>query len=171
MRAHPWVLSTDIRIRPGQAELTTVAWDEATRSLRLRPTRDGKVFLRAPKEFRVTEPADLWIAKDGNDASLSVRVPLGPEERVVRFVPLEAAGRNSRDDLATKKNEFAGLAYLVICIVTWIVLAIRRAPPRLSDLSVRERFWLPFLSVFAMPLWLAVTVPVYVWRIDQPVVR
>jgi hypothetical protein len=59
----------------------------------------------------------------------------------------------------------------VICIVTWIVLAIRRAPPHLSDLSVRERFWLPFLSVFAMPLWLAVTVLVYDWRGDQPVVR
>jgi hypothetical protein len=88
VRAHPWELSTDIHIRPGQAELTKIAWDEAVRSLRLRPTRDGKVFLRAPKEFRVTEPADLWVAKDGNDASLNVRVPLGPEERVVRFVPL-----------------------------------------------------------------------------------
>lgn len=65
----------------------------------------------------------------------------------------------------------AGLAYLVICIVTWIVVAIRCVPPRLSDLSVRERFWLPFSSVFLTPLWLAVIVLVYDWRGDQPVVR
>ena len=108
VRAHPWVLSTDIHIRPDQAELTKIAWDEAVRSLRLRPTRDGKVFLRVPKEFRVTEPADLWIAKDGNDASLSVRVVLGPEERVVRFVPLEAAGKNLRDESRNEEERICG---------------------------------------------------------------
>jgi hypothetical protein len=85
---HPWGLSTDIHIRQGQAELTTVAWAEATRSLRLRTTRSGNVFLRVPKEFRVAEPAGLGIAKDGKAASLIVRVPVGTEERVVRFVPL-----------------------------------------------------------------------------------
>jgi hypothetical protein len=41
-----------------------------------------------PKEFRFAEPAGLWIAKDGNDATLIVRVPLSTEERVVRFVRL-----------------------------------------------------------------------------------
>lgn len=82
------MLSTDIHIRQGQAELTTVAWDAATRSLRLRATRGGNVFLRVPKEFRVAEPAGLWIAKDGNDATLIVRVPLGTEARVVRFARL-----------------------------------------------------------------------------------
>lgn len=74
------MLSTDIHIRQGQAELTTVAWDAATRG--------GNVFLRVPKEFRVAEPAGLWIAKDGNDATLIVRVPLGTEARVVRFARL-----------------------------------------------------------------------------------
>lgn len=88
VRAHPWVLSTDIHIRQGQAELTTVAWDKSTLSLRLRATRGGNVFLRVPKEFRVADPAGLWIAKDGNDATLIVRVPLSTEERVVRFVRL-----------------------------------------------------------------------------------
>lgn len=106
VRAHPWVLSTDIHIRRGQAELTTVAWDEAMRTLRLRATRNGNVFLRVPKELRVAEPAGLWIAKNGNDASLIVRFPVGTEERVVRFVPLKVAGENPRGYLARKKNEF-----------------------------------------------------------------
>ena len=104
-RAHPWVLSTDIHIRQGQAELTTVAWDEAMRSLRLRATRSGNVFLRVPKEFRVAEPTGLWIGKDGNDASLIVRVPVTTKERVVRFVPLSVAGENPRGYLARRKNE------------------------------------------------------------------
>ncbi len=85
VRAHPWVLSTDIHIRQGQAELTTVTWDEATLSLRLCATRSGNVFLRVPKEFRVAEPAGLWIAKDGNDASLIVRVAAEAGERRIRF--------------------------------------------------------------------------------------
>jgi hypothetical protein len=41
-----------------------------------------------PKEFRVADPAGLWIAKDGNDATLVVCVPMSAEERVVRFVRL-----------------------------------------------------------------------------------
>ncbi len=106
MRAHPWVLSTDIHIRRGEAELTTVAWDEATRSLRRRATRNDNVFLRVPKELQVAELAGLWIAKNDNDASLIVRVPVGTEERVVRFVPLSVAGENPRGYLARRKNEF-----------------------------------------------------------------
>ena len=100
------ILGNDIHIRPDQAELTKIAWDEAVRSLRLRPTRDGKVFLRVPKELQVAELAGLWIAKNGNDASLIVRVPVGTEERVVRFVPLSVAGENPRGYLASRKNEF-----------------------------------------------------------------
>lgn len=85
-RAHPWVLSTDIHIRQGQAELTGVAWDEAALELRFTTARAGNVFLRVPKEFRLAEPKGLWIAKDGNDASLLVRVAAEPGERRIRFV-------------------------------------------------------------------------------------
>ena len=88
VRAHPWVLSTDIHIRQGQAELTTVAWDAKAGELRLRATRRGNVFLRVPRDFRLADPAGLWIAKDGNDASLIVRVPVTAGERTLRFVPL-----------------------------------------------------------------------------------
>ncbi|MCB1106077.1 MAG: hypothetical protein H7A44_05970 [Opitutaceae bacterium] len=65
----------------------------------------------------------------------------------------------------------AGLAFLVICIVTWIILAVRRVPPRLAELSMRERFWMPFIAIFLTPLWLAVIALIYDWRLDQPILR
>ena len=85
-RTHPWVLSTDIHIRQGQAELSGVAWDQSALELRFTTTRAGNVFLRVPQEFRLAEPAGLWIAKDGNDSSLLVRVAAGVGERRVKFV-------------------------------------------------------------------------------------
>jgi len=87
-RPHPWVLATDIHIRQGQAEITAAAWDAAAGELTFTTMRPGNVFLRVPKEFRVAEPAGLWIAKDGNDASLLVRVATTPGERRIRFVRL-----------------------------------------------------------------------------------
>lgn len=86
VRSHPWVLSTDIHIRQGQAELDVVAWDEPKQELQLRSSRPGNVILRVPKEFRLRDPAGLWIAKDGNDASLIVRVPVGTNARLLGFV-------------------------------------------------------------------------------------
>ena len=84
-RTHPWVLSTDIHIRQGQSELTDVAWDETTRQLRLRATRSGNVLLRVPKGFRLADPSGLWIAKDGNDSSLVVRLAVSEGERIIGF--------------------------------------------------------------------------------------
>jgi hypothetical protein len=86
VRTHPWILSTDIHIRQGQAELSGVAWNEDGLELRFSATRAGNVYLRVPKEFRLADPAGLWIAKDGNDASLLVRVPAEAGERSVKFV-------------------------------------------------------------------------------------
>ncbi len=87
-RAPPWILSTDIHIRQGQAELSHVAWDEANLELRFTTARRGNVFLRVPKEFRLAVPAGLWIAKDGNDSSLVVRVAADPGERRIRFAKM-----------------------------------------------------------------------------------
>ncbi len=85
-RAHPWILSTDIHIRQGQAELSNVAWDAANLELRFTTARRGNVILRVPPEFRLADPAGLWIAKDGNDSSLIVRVAAEAGERRIRFV-------------------------------------------------------------------------------------
>lgn len=87
-REHPWILSTDIHIRQGQAELTDVAWDEAKRELRWTANRAGNVYVLVPKGLRLADPSGLWIAKDGGDQSLIVRVDAAAESRTLRFAPL-----------------------------------------------------------------------------------
>lgn len=84
-RAWPWLLSTDIHVRQGQAEVTAAAWDESALELGLTVNRPGNLLLRVPPGFRLADPAGLWIAKDGTDGSLIVRVAVVPGERRIRF--------------------------------------------------------------------------------------
>ena len=78
---HPWLLSTDLHVRQGQAEVENVQWNETTQELEItakRPAGDrGSIFLRAPKGYAVKNPAGLWIAKDANDGSLIIRIDAG----------------------------------------------------------------------------------------------
>ena len=78
-RQYPWVLSTDLHIRQGQAELETVRWDETTQTLDIAAVRPpgyrGSIFLRVPKGLAAANPSRLYLAKDANDGSLVVRVP------------------------------------------------------------------------------------------------
>jgi len=78
-RPHPWVVSTDMHIRQGQAEIETCAWDESKRTLTIRATRPvgetGNVFIRVPPGLEVAKPKGFWIAKDGKDNHLIVRCP------------------------------------------------------------------------------------------------
>jgi hypothetical protein len=77
-REHPWVLSTDMHVRQGQAEIESCRWDAAARTLAIRARRApgirGDVFVLAPKGMALAEPAGLWLARDANDGSLVVRV-------------------------------------------------------------------------------------------------
>ncbi len=93
-RPHPWLLSTDMHVRQGQAEIELCQWDPAARTLTLRATRptgsQGNVYLTVPKNMPLAEPARLWIARDANDNSLIVRVPFdfstgSTQERTIRF--------------------------------------------------------------------------------------
>jgi hypothetical protein len=76
-RPHPWLLSTDLHVRQGQAEIQDCRWNPDTATLTIRAQRPegykGSLFLRAPQGWALVEPAGLWIAKDGNDQSLIVR--------------------------------------------------------------------------------------------------
>ena len=99
-RAHPWLLSTDMHVRQGQAEITACNWDEKTGTLSItasRPTgHRGVVFIWSPPGLEIVEPRGLWIAKDGNDKSLVIRadVQFGAEASAavkVRFRPLPGA--------------------------------------------------------------------------------
>ncbi len=94
-RSHPWVLSTDMHVRQGQAEILDCRWDAAARALTLRASRAGRhpgnVFVRAPPGMSVANPRGLWLAKDGSDQSLLIRVAFsfaqGAEEQTIRFNP------------------------------------------------------------------------------------
>ncbi|MCC6585483.1 MAG: hypothetical protein IT168_02080 [Bryobacterales bacterium] len=93
-RDHPWVASTDMHVRQGETDLENVGWDAATSTLTVTAARPsgstGTVFLRAPAGWAVADPAGLWLARDGSDNSLTIRIPLqfdtsGHASRSVRF--------------------------------------------------------------------------------------
>jgi len=87
--AHPWLLSTDMHVRQGQAEIEDCQWDADAMTLRVRATRPkgevGNVFITAPKGLCVTNPQGLWIAKDGHDESLIIRKALAFDGEPVEF--------------------------------------------------------------------------------------
>lgn len=95
-RAHPWVISTDMHIRQGQAEIEDCRWDAEAMALTLRATRPagekGNVFILVPEGLEVVAPQGLWIAKDGNDNSLIVRCEFefgaAPVEKRISFAPM-----------------------------------------------------------------------------------
>ena len=68
-REHPWLLSTDMHVRQGQAEILDCRWDQATSTLTIRAQRpageQGSIFVRAPAGWALADPKGLWIAKDG----------------------------------------------------------------------------------------------------------
>jgi hypothetical protein len=92
-RGHPWIISTDMHVRQGQAEIEDCRWSAEAMALTFRASRPagetGSVFVHVPEGLFVANPEGLWIAKDANDNSLIVRVAFefGEEadERTIRF--------------------------------------------------------------------------------------
>ncbi|MBN1396338.1 MAG: hypothetical protein JW959_15040 [Pirellulales bacterium] len=94
-RPHPWLVSTDMHVRQGQAEIEDCRWDSESMTLHFRARRPagerGNVFLLVPPGWEAAEPRSLWLAKDGRRGSqtLIVRCALdfsdGAEERSIRF--------------------------------------------------------------------------------------
>ncbi len=76
-RAHPWVASTDMHVRQGQAEIVNAQWDQAAGELTIEAERPagyrGSVFVRAPKGLAMKDPKGFFVAKDANDSSLIIR--------------------------------------------------------------------------------------------------
>lgn len=76
----PVLLGTDMHILMGEMDVSTCNWCEETRALSGRASRPrgecGNVFLHAPANVAVTDPQGHWIAKDGGDDSLVIRVAL-----------------------------------------------------------------------------------------------
>jgi len=76
-RDYPWLLSTDMHIRQGQAEILDCKWDEDAMTLTIRAQRpaghEGSIYAHAPKGWALAEPKGLWLARDGRDNSLVIR--------------------------------------------------------------------------------------------------
>lgn len=76
-RQHPWLLSTDMHVRQGQAEIESCRWDEKAKALTIRARRPagnrGSVYVTVPKDMPLANPKDLWIAKDADSGTLIVR--------------------------------------------------------------------------------------------------
>ncbi len=92
-REHPWLLSTDMHVRQGQAEIEDCRWDEASMTLTVRASRpaghEGSIYVHAPKGLASANPRGLWLARDGRDNSLIIRKPIDftgePVEVQMRF--------------------------------------------------------------------------------------
>jgi hypothetical protein len=92
-RDHPWLVSTDMHVRQGAAEILDCDWDAPQATLTVRSRRPagehGSLFIRAPAGWAAADPKGLWVAKDGRDGSLLVRAPLtfgsAPVEVRTRF--------------------------------------------------------------------------------------
>ena len=86
-REYPWLLSTDMHVRQGQAEIEDCRWDDANMTLTVRAQRpaghDGSIYVRAPKGWALAEPKGLWLARDGRDNSLVIRKALAFEDTPV----------------------------------------------------------------------------------------
>jgi hypothetical protein len=92
-RAHPWLLSTDMHVRQGQAEIEECRWDAAAATLKLRARRPagerGNVFLLLPPGWELANAAGLWLGKDPRNNSVVARCAFefgdAPVERTIRF--------------------------------------------------------------------------------------
>ena len=92
-RDHPWLVSTDMHIRQGAAEVLDCRWDSAQSTLTVRGSRPsgehGSIFVRAPAGWAVANPKGLWIARDGRDSSVLVRAAVtfgdAPSETRIQF--------------------------------------------------------------------------------------
>jgi hypothetical protein len=98
-RAHPWVASTDMHVRQGQAEIVNAQWNPDAGSLTIEATRPagyrGNVFVRAPKGLAMKNPKGFYVAKDANDSSLIIRCDFNfasgaRQARTLEFVPIPA---------------------------------------------------------------------------------
>ncbi len=76
----PILLGTDMHILMGEVEMAECDWCEETRTLSGRASRPsgecGNLFLHAPSTVALANPQGHWIAKDGGDESLIIRVAL-----------------------------------------------------------------------------------------------
>ena len=90
---HPTLLGTDMHLTMGETDVNVAAWDDESATFNVEAERpegeQGSVYVYAPNTVFVKNPEGLYVAKDGRDNSLVIRVPFvfegGPARRTIRF--------------------------------------------------------------------------------------
>ncbi len=76
----PVLLGTDMHLLMGEMEVAHCAWDPGRKIYSGRAARpageSGSLFVHVPASLRLADPCGYWIAKDGRDSTLVVRVAL-----------------------------------------------------------------------------------------------
>ena len=79
-REYPWLLGTDLHIEQGRAELESLAWDEATCTLKgvaRRPTGEtGSLFFLLPRHLLMLNHPEAVTLKEVIDMQTVIRLPL-----------------------------------------------------------------------------------------------
>ena len=94
-KAHPWLLSTDITVRQGDAEITALEWDEKALCLNVTahrtPGEEGNLFFIAPDKFKiVNDNYGFLVFKSAKDMSLVIKKHIHFDTEDVAFkIPFE----------------------------------------------------------------------------------
>ena len=76
VKGHPWLLSTDITVRQGDAEITNLEWNDKTLCLKgtahRAPGEQGNLFFIAPDKFKIVNYGFL-VFKSSRDMSLIIK--------------------------------------------------------------------------------------------------
>jgi hypothetical protein len=74
------VIGTNLHVRQGQSEIASCTWSDSAHRLEIKyrayPQQEGAIFVQTPAGWSVENPKGLSIAKDGNDNSLIIGVPV-----------------------------------------------------------------------------------------------
>ena len=90
----PVLLGTDMHLLMGEVEVERCDWDEQSQTLHLlanRPNGEhGSVFLHVPDGLRPEDQRGLWVAREGRDNSIIIRVAFSFEDgaagRSIKFI-------------------------------------------------------------------------------------
>ncbi len=95
-RPHPWLLSTDLHLQQGAAEVRHLHWDESAQRLSgslSRPVGEtGSLFVLMPRRYRLLNHGGIGLMKEVIDMNVVARVPVrfaeGQQSFALSFAPV-----------------------------------------------------------------------------------
>jgi len=77
---HPWLLSTDMHVEQGNAEIESLEWDETTKTLKgivVRPAGEiGNLFFLVPRQLKLINHEKACLMKEVIDMQTVLRLPI-----------------------------------------------------------------------------------------------